>query len=424
MKPTRLAVVLPLVALPATVFAQIVEGPGHKVGARMVFQPSAGLETGYISNVFYETSDEDPVGSGVLRVLAALQLSSSADVTAASAAAAETGGADFSFRGDVKLAYQEYLTSNDAAQAQRDLGINADLRLAWAPGPAVTAFVSEQFLRDTRPQNFESFGKSTRDVNRFGVGIRWRPVGRTIWGTLSYTNLIDNFEQDSFNFADRIQHTIGLKLEWQYLPVTRFYFEASQGIYGSLGDGELAGTQYKVPSYPLHAEIGARSAITEITSVKAYFGWSTGFYDFGESYNAPTYGAEFGWQYTPVGRLEIGGERLFSDSINANFFGDYRVYGRVAQQVAVITLTGELNYRHRTYEGIPDAITTMVDTRTDDIITATAEARYHYREQFAVVAHYGVISDSTDFAAPAAPGSTDDPSYVRHEVTIGAHAAF
>jgi hypothetical protein len=46
----------------------VVEGPGVKVGEGTVLHPIFGVETGFISNVFYE--DQDPNPAGLLRLLA------------------------------------------------------------------------------------------------------------------------------------------------------------------------------------------------------------------------------------------------------------------------------------------------------------------------------------------------------------------
>src|SRR5262245_51002854 len=48
----------------------IVEGPGVKVGEGTVLHPVFGVETGFLSNIFYEDGTEDPRGAGLLRLLA------------------------------------------------------------------------------------------------------------------------------------------------------------------------------------------------------------------------------------------------------------------------------------------------------------------------------------------------------------------
>src|SRR5512138_262374 len=48
----------------------VVEGPGVKVGEGTVLHPVFGVETGFISNVFYEDGSEGPSGAGLLRLLA------------------------------------------------------------------------------------------------------------------------------------------------------------------------------------------------------------------------------------------------------------------------------------------------------------------------------------------------------------------
>src|SRR5689334_4671883 len=48
--------------------ASAVEGPGVKIGEGTILRPVFGIQTGFISNVFYQDVDEQAVG--VLRLIA------------------------------------------------------------------------------------------------------------------------------------------------------------------------------------------------------------------------------------------------------------------------------------------------------------------------------------------------------------------
>ena len=84
----RFAIVAGLVAIPAAAIAgddgtaplnpldpvqvispvSVVQGDGVKIGEGTSIYPQIGLETGFVSNVFY--THDNPVGSGLLRVIA------------------------------------------------------------------------------------------------------------------------------------------------------------------------------------------------------------------------------------------------------------------------------------------------------------------------------------------------------------------
>ena len=54
--------------------ASSVEGPGFKVGEGTVVHPIFGIETGFVSNVFFTEAKEKP--AGVLRLLAQIGIAS------------------------------------------------------------------------------------------------------------------------------------------------------------------------------------------------------------------------------------------------------------------------------------------------------------------------------------------------------------
>ena len=403
----------------------IVEGAGIKAGEGVLIHPSVGLETGFLSNVFFTENNEE--AAGILRLLAELHIASlnEARMQGSSPDGAETDGGEFQFRGGVRLAYEEYLSGNDLVQAQRDLGIEADIRgIVFPHGTWVFAF-SDEFSRVTRPTNFESSSNIQRDVNRLGLFLRFQPGGRALQFTARYQNTVDYFERDSQQFANRLQHTFGLRAAWRWLPVTQFYFDGSIGIFDGLG-----GDSTKVRSYPLRLVVGTQTAITVNTTLAAEAGYGRGFYESGPDYNSYLIGIDGGWRYSPLGRLRLLYRHELADSINANFYREHQIRPSIEQQIDRFTLTAAFDVRFRTYEGIilDSTIMPNSDTREDTILSAELGARYHFREWLAATFDYRFVRDDTDFRYTINNGGmgtiTDDPSYVRHEVFVGAMAAF
>src|SRR6185503_8679832 len=70
---------LALAARPALAQDAVVEGPGVALGEGAVFHPSVSVETGVISNVFYEDgdrADNEPVVSAIARLIAGFSIAS------------------------------------------------------------------------------------------------------------------------------------------------------------------------------------------------------------------------------------------------------------------------------------------------------------------------------------------------------------
>lgn len=414
--------------LPATARAQddddekIVAGAGVKLSDDYVLRPSAGAQVGFTSNVFYEEANAR--ASAILQILGGFSIESitAAGRTAPVGEESSSGvGRNIDYGMGLQLRYEEYLTGDEAVQAQRDLAAQANARLIAMPGRWASFFLNDQFTRDTRSPNFESSDNLVRYINVLRAGVRFQPAARSLSGYLRYQNTIDAFAD--FDFADRFQHEIQGLARWHWLPVTSIYLRASQGIYSPLGDGQLGGMPYKVNSYPLDLRAGIDTAITELTTVKLFAGWSFGFYEAGADYSSVIYGVSGGWRYSPLGRVVLTFTRDFRDSINANFYGEYSVKLSIDQQIKRFSVKAHALGALRTYEGIPDQISVMDDTRTDAILSIGASASYYLQDSIALTAAYDLSLVETDFRG-AAGGEPDDPSYVRHQLLVGAHAAF
>lgn len=402
----------------------IVEGPGYKVGDGTVLHPSVGVETGFDSNVFYE--EDDPVASPILRLVARFAMASLSEQRLEEETLDTSGlppgeAAKVAFRAGLSLGYQEYLTGNDRAQSQRDLAIGAELHALIFPKGTVAFSIDNNFVRDTRPTNFESSEGLDRDVNHLKLAMIYQPGGRALTGAVRYENRIDVFESDQSSFANRLQHTIGARVDWQFLPITRFYFDASLGFFGPLGDGMLEGTVYKQESMPLRLVLGANTAITERTTLATRVGFGKGFYEDGADFTGPIFGAQFGYRYSPFGRFVLQYDYDFHDSINANYFADHALTATVDHQVSQFLFRVGGGARYRAYRGIPASV--GPPERDDVIFNVLAQSRYMYRDWLAVTADYDLVVDETDYIATAG-GFMDNPSYTRHQALLGVQAAF
>src|SRR5262245_42696494 len=70
-------VLLAATTAPAAAQDAVVEGPGYEISEGTVLHPTVSVETGYISNVFYE--DVTPVASAVVRLIGAFSIASQAN---------------------------------------------------------------------------------------------------------------------------------------------------------------------------------------------------------------------------------------------------------------------------------------------------------------------------------------------------------
>lgn len=416
---------------PAASATAIVEGPGIKVGEGTVIHPIVGAETGVIANVFRE--DDGGATSGILRLIGELGIGSLSPQRlemAQGPLAARTGeegeGAGtaaskgkLEFRADLSLTYDEYLTTNETVRKQRDLAVAAGLRAIAFPMDTWSIAFDDQFTRETRPTNFESRSGVDRDVNSLRLQLLFQPRQRTLAAALRFENRIDVFEADDHDFANRLQNTIGLRLNWQFLPVTRFFADASLGFFSGLGNDST-----KVSSLPLRLLVGAQSAITTKTTVNTRLGFGKGFYSSGPDFTNVIFGADIGYRYMPVGRVTFLYDFDFGDSINSNYYRDHAFKTTIEQQFAPFVVHASAELRFRGYRGITQTVDLVGPEDRDDLIFALGfGGHYNFRDWFAATLNYSLITDQTSYQYMTADGYSDDPSYTRQELMVGIRAA-
>ena len=411
------------IAQAQTTVPDVVEGAGIKVGEGTVIHPVLGVESGVVYNVFYEDGSEDPVASGLLRVIAELAVGSLPTERLQTPQDEEESThnyGDFAFRADLHLEYEEWLSGNDNVRAQRDLAIAAQARGLVFPRRTWQFGFSEEFRRETRPVNFESANDVDRDINRIGLELRYRPEGRALSGTLRFQNTIDYFEDEDQQFANRMHNTVGLNVAWQWLPVTRLYGDVSLGFNGGFGDNST-----RPSSMPLRINVGLQSALTVKTTINARFGFGKGFYDNGPDFTMVTGGLQFGYRFSPQGRVAALYDYDFQDSINANFYTDHAIKLRIDQVIRRFGLNAAAELRFRHYAGVIMQVMGTSENRDDIIFSVPIGATYNFRNWIAATLDYRFTTDQTDFRyAPQAGDPLDDPSYTRHSLMAGVRAAY
>jgi hypothetical protein len=409
----------------------IVNGIGIKVGEGTVFHPQFGIETGVVSNVFYEDGEDGgTVTAGLLRILAEvgtgslpnqrLNIKTTGDdldpSTTQTVTSTDVG--DFQYSANLYASWDQYLSTNDNVMSQGGLGGGLLLRGIVNPQQALQFAFQEHFSRQIRATNFESRDDTNRDVNALSLRLNYLPPGRSLGGWLYYQNTIDVFEANSQRFANRMHNTLGLRVNWQWLPLTRVYADVSQGYNTGLSD-----STEKVNSYPLTAVAGIQTALTLNVTLNAHLGYTNGFYAEGPSYSNVAAGALLGYRYSPLGRVTAMYAFKHEDSINANFYRDHVFQGSIEQYLVPFVVFARPEVRLRRYEGTI-VMGTAGDTRDDLILSTTVGMRYSFRDWIAGTLDYQLSLVDTDFTYDTGGGLVDDPSYIRHELLLGIRAAY
>lgn len=397
----------------------IVEGRGVKIGEGSVLRPVLGVETGFVTNVFYQ--ENSPVNAGVLRLLAQIGAGSLGNSRLSPTADDPEDKGSFQYRADLRASYDFLFSTNDNAEKTGGLGIGASFHALANPNGPFTFGIDEDFARLIRATNYETDANVNRDINTLGLKLLYHSQDHAFGGYLYYDNTIDVFERSTQTFADRMFNRIGIHPTWQWLPQTQVYLDVSQGVVTGIGTS-TNGIPGKVTSYPLTALAGISTLFTLKTTFNIYGGYTNGFYTSGPNFSAPTLGAQLGYRYSPLGRATLQYMLQYQDSVNANYFRDHIIQLSIQQayEPVVFLLQPEVHFRE--YVGITQVVGPA--TRDDLIFAAIAGVHYNFRNWFAGTLDYRVSVVSTDYRyMPIGGGMIDDPSFVHHELLLGVRAA-
>jgi len=406
----------------ATAPSSALEGPGIKIGEGTVLRPVLGIETGYISNVYYEQSN--PQGAGLLRFVAQIGASSLSDPRLAASDGEEDKGS-FQYRADLRLSYDLLYAGNQAVSSSVNdtggFGVGASLHGLANPMGRLSFGIDEDFLRLIRAANFETNTNTNRDINTLQLKLLYHPADHSVGGYLYYVNTLDIFERSSQQFADRMFNRLGIHPTWQWLPKTQIYADVSEGIVSSVGSASN-GAPAKASSYPLTAIAGLATLFTIKTTVNVYGGYTNGFYSSGPNFSAPLIGASLGYRYSPLGRVTLQYNLAYQDSINANYYRDHIIQLALQQVVSPVVLLVQPEVHFREYQGVN--VVQGSPTRDDVIFAVVAGVHYNLRNWLSVGLNYRFSTVQTNYRyMPIGGGVTNDPSYVRHEILLGVRAA-
>lgn len=403
-----------------------IEGSGVKVGESSTIYPVLGVETGFVSNVYYE--DDAPTAAGLLRILGQIGFGSlpeqrltSPSVPEATPLSPLPDRGDVTFRTDLYATWDQYLSGDDNLQEQGGLSGGLLVRGVISPNRPFSIAILEHLQRVTRPTNFESSQRTNREINNLTVRFNYQPVGRTVSGYLYYSHTLDFFEDEDQRFANRLNHTFGVRAQWQWLPLTRLFTDISWGLFGGLGSAST-----KENSYPLTAIVGATTMLSVNLTLTGRIGYANGFYSTGASYSNVTGGLQLGYRYSPLGRVTALYSYDQHDSINANFYTNHQFALGLEQDFNPVMFYLRPEAHLRTYSGVSTVVPGIMassDSRSDVILRVAAGLRYNWRNWIATTLEYSLTSDQTDFMY-AVGGLPDDPSYTRHELMLGLKAAF
>jgi len=214
--------VLPIIAVAFTLVGATAraEGPGIRLGERLVLHPGIAAEFRWDSNVYFEPTN--PYSAFLFRLLASLDLATRPPQRGGNAPHA------IDFRLHLGADYNEYLSSDQTVEQHRAFGVQAGALLTILPGHPFTIDLFDNYVRTSQPPYFREPFNIDRDTNELGVRFRYAPGGRRLTFDLSYAFGIDFFEVAQFKDLDVTYHRINFRASWKFLPKTAIYIDVTE----------------------------------------------------------------------------------------------------------------------------------------------------------------------------------------------------
>ena len=419
------------------------EGPGVRLGDRLVLHPGLAAELRYDSNVFFLSSNE--VGALIVRLLPSLDLATRPPQRGGN----QPHGIDF--RLHLGADYTEFVTGGPVTSAHRSIGAQIGMLLTLFPYHLFSADVYDNYVRTTQPPYNEQPYNLDRDTNEVGTRLRFRPGGGRLEIDASYTFGIDFFEPQALNPAitdlNVYYHRVQLHGQWAFFPKTAVYLDISETpyIYANLANAQVLDHSN---SYPLRIDAGLVGLVTTKLSINVFVGYGNAFYQSNPnqtkmvngmvvsttpSANTALGGVDLRWRPTILSTGVVGYKHDFANSLLGDYYDVDQVYVAWTQVIWRFTGSARLQYQNIRYNGVdpslgivpssnPALMPGNLFTRTDNNVMLDLRVDYPFKDWLSASIGYTLQYNNSDAQlSTAGAGNTQvlvPLNYIKHEVYL------
>lgn len=394
------------------------EGPGIKLGDRLLLHLGLGAEFRYDSNVFYQ--DSGGTGAFEFRLLPSVDLATRR---------ARDGGADVDFRLHAGMTYNEFITKDSSLASHRSFAFDASALLSLFPNGHFSVDVFDNYVRSTQPPYGPLPYNLDRDSNQLGLRLRFAPGGKRLTIDLTYIFGLDFFEIQDLKQDNLYSNSIALHISWKFFPKTALYLDASELI---ITYQNADPTLERINSYPFHVALGLLGLITAKLSVNAYVGYGNGFYDSGPSPNTAYGGLNLTWTPTILSTGTLGYRHDFANALVGSYYDVDSVFVNWVQLIWRFVANARVQYSNLRYQNVPPNQLGMAmpppgmmlqnGSRTDNTVTLDLRVDYPFKPWlFGSLGYdlgYNASSAKIVVDPNAMPPTIVPANYVKHEVWL------
>ncbi|MGB8224428.1 MAG: hypothetical protein WCF10_17685 [Polyangiales bacterium] len=399
------------------------EGPGFKVG-RLVLHPGLSLQGGYDSNVFLQSSGEE--GSFILRLEGYLDVATVGAVRRAQGEANALEPQKIEFRGGVGGRYYHYFSGRVAD----NVGADANADFSYNPSKVFTLQLRDDFTRTIRPFSNPNTTSGTtisygRNINAASLALVGRSKSQVLEGSVGYTNYVQLFDAGLYTYGNTMSHHVPVSLSWRFFPSSALVYTVEYINQTYLNPEQVLASPTSLSNNNrVLTLIGYNGAITERTLLTAMIGYTAGFYEAAQNFDAVIARVDLSWRPRATIVFTTG----FDRNVHPSFIGNYTTINRLRAN-ARFTLAGALDVGMNAWVSFdksgpalsPDGapIGNQLN-REDTRLQAALFAEYRFKAWLALFSEIGYLADFTDFRyLGTGPLIVPYANYQRFEAWLG-----
>lgn len=411
------------------------DGEGITLGQRSTFHAGFALGAGVDTNVFQETSEEQPRPSSFLYPTAWLGIGNRQVRDGLLMSPPERSARIVDYSLGLIGGFRQYLSRYEHVRNQPRFSIGTQIRLNFLPGRRFSINVAEDFYRGANPANIE-IGGNRLNFNRIThlgtLTLIGRPGGGRLSLALGYRSQFLRFGSEEVNKGNRMMHGLFHETKWRFLPKSSLVFQYTFDWTYYLDCCTDIGQGRNEDNYAHRLMGGYRGQVLKKLVFEAMAGWGFGYYR--DDPNGPNFNSVIGQvalSYYPTLRslVHVSGFRSFNDSVFGNYFVDnggrlalmhqfrWRMIARLGAAVMA-----------RTYHGLPlpleeDVTITGYAGSGDDrlqrrttLATLDAGVEQPLGRIWSLALNYTLLADAGDFRVDYINDDSNQLGFVKHVI--------
>ncbi len=376
------------------------EGPGFKVG-RLVLHPGLSLQSGYNSNIFLQSSNEE--GAFILRLEGYLDVATAGAVRSAQGEANAVEPKKIEFRGGVGGRYYHYFS----ARVGDNVGADANVDFSYNPSKVFSLQVRDEFRRTIQPFSNPNTTSGTtisygRNINTASLALVGRSKSQVLEGSVGYTNYVQFFDANVYAYAKTMSHHVPVSLSWRFFPTSALVYTAEYINQTYLNPEQVLASPTSLSNNNrVLTLIGYNGAITERTMLTAMIGYTAGFYEAAQNFDDVIARANLSWRP----RATIVFTTAFDRNVRPSYIGNYTTINRLRAS-ARFTIAGALDLGVSAWVSFdksglalsPDGAPLGNQlNRKDTRLQAALFGEYRFKAWLALFGQIGYLADYTGF---------------------------